>query len=242
MVVTVVRLLSGDASAAEVAEEGRSLRPRRLEEYVGQEAAREKLAVALEAARRRRRPLDHVLLYGPPGLGKTTLAHIIARELGSRLVVTSGPAVERAADLMGILTNLEAGDVLFIDEVHRLARGVGEYLYPALEEFAIDFVVDRGPYARTLRLDLKPFTLVAATTRAGLVAPPLRDRFGLLLHLDFYDVEALETIVTRTARVLGVDLDPAGARLIAARSRGTPRVANRLLRRVRDYAEVRGEG
>lgn len=217
-----------------------SLRPRSFEEYVGQRQVVDRLRVAVAAARERREPLDHVLFYGPPGLGKTTLAHVIARELGVPLVQTSGPAVERPGDLMGILTNLEPGAILFIDEVHRLPRAVEEFLYPAMEDYRVDFVVDKGPFAKTVRLDIQPFTLVGATTRAGLLAAPLRERFGLFYHLDFYPPEELRRIVARSARLLGVELEPEAEEVIARRSRGTPRITNRLLRRVRDYAQVGG--
>ncbi|MDI3298295.1 MAG: Holliday junction branch migration DNA helicase RuvB [Bacillota bacterium] len=217
-----------------------SLRPRSFDEYVGQRQVLDRLRVAVAAARERGEPLDHVLFYGPPGLGKTTLAHVIAHELGVPLVQTSGPAVERPGDLMGILTNLEPGSILFIDEVHRLPRSVEEFLYPAMEDYRVDFVVDKGPFAKTIRLDIQPFTLVGATTRAGLLAAPLRERFGLFYHLDFYPPEELRRIVARSARLLGVELEPEAEEVIARRSRGTPRITNRLLRRVRDYAQVGG--
>ena len=219
-----------------------SLRPRSFSEYIGQERVVENLKIAIDAAKRRGEPLEHVLFYGPPGLGKTTLAGLIAHELGANFRPTSGPTLEKPKDLVGILTSLEAADVLFIDEVHRLGSVVEEFLYPAMEDFQIDFVVDRGAYAKTLKLPLKRFTLVGATTRAGMLSAPLRERFGIVQHLDYYDAEALERIVLRSAGVLGVPIEQAGAHIIAARSRGTPRVANRLLRRVRDYAEVRAGG
>ncbi|MDP8959142.1 MAG: Holliday junction branch migration DNA helicase RuvB [Actinomycetota bacterium] len=218
------------------------LRPKRMSEFVGQEELKERLAVLVEAASGRQEALDHVLLSGPPGLGKTTLAGILANEMGSSLRVTSGPALERPGDLAAILTNLEPGDVLFVDEIHRLSRVVEEVLYPAMEDFELDIVVGKGPSARSIRLDLPVFTLVGATTRVGRVVAPLRDRFGFVARLDFYRAEDLETIVRRSAGILDVSITPSGARLIATRSRGTPRIANRLLRRVRDYAAVRADG
>jgi Holliday junction DNA helicase RuvB len=218
------------------------LRPSRLLDYIGQAAIKERLSIFIQAATQRRDAMDHVLLYGPPGLGKTTLAHVIANELGVSIRTTSGPAIERAGDLAAILTNLEPGDVLFIDEIHRLARAVEEVLYPAMEDFALDLVLGKGPSARTLRLDLPRFTLVGATTRAGMLTPPLRDRFGVIVHLDFYSPGDLAQIVLRSARVLNVPIDPEAAQEIAKRSRGTPRIANRLLRRLRDYAQVKGDG
>ncbi len=220
----------------------RHLRPRTLEECIGQGKVREGLRIAIQAARARGEPLDHILLHGPPGLGKTTLANVVAAEMGANLVQTSGPALERGGDLMGILTNLEYGDVLFVDEIHRLPRSVEEFLYPAMEDFCVHFVLDRGVHARTLRYTLKPFTLIGATTRAGLLTSPLRERFGIFYHLDFYSEDELTQLVHRSARILGVPITDGGAREIARRSRGTPRVANRLLRRVRDYAQVRSDG
>ena len=217
-----------------------SLRPPTLDAFVGQGRLKERLAIAIGAAQERDEPLEHVLFHGPPGLGKTTLAHIIASEMGGKLVSTSGPALEKTADLMGILTNLQTGDVLFVDEIHRTPRTIEEYLYPAMEDFAVDFVLDKGPFAKAIRIPLKRFTLVGATTRAGLLASPLRDRFGLLFHLDFYTPEELETIVRRSADLLDVTLEADAATEIARRSRGTPRIANRLLRRVRDFAQVKG--
>ncbi len=221
---------------------GASLRPRSFDEYVGQTNVVENLKIAIDAARRRNEQLEHVLFYGPPGLGKTTLAALIARDMGRAMRPTSGPTLEKPKDLVGILTSLEDGDILFIDEIHRLGRVVEEFLYPAMEDFQIDFVVDRGAYAKTIKLPLKRFTLVGATTRAGMLSAPLRERFGIMHHLDYYSVDELQRIVVRSSGVLNVPIDDEGAHTIAARSRGTPRIANRLLRRVRDFAEVRAGG
>jgi len=219
-----------------------SLRPQRLDEFVGQKKIVESLKISISAALSRKEPLEHILLSGPQGLGKTSLAHIIAHEMGTKITATSGPAIERAGDLIGILTNLERGDVLFIDEIHRLSKVVEEFLYPAMENFQIDFVLDKGPYAKTIKFNLKPFTLIGATTRAGLLSAPLRGRFGMFFHLDFYTEEEIMEIIKRSAKILGVSIEDKAILEIARRSRGTPRVANRLLRRVRDYAQVKGEG
>jgi len=235
------RTVEADATLEDVVY-GATLRPRTFEDYVGQGQIVENLRIAIAAAKARGETLEHVLFSGPPGLGKTTLANLIARDLGGTLHQSSGPTLEKPKDLVGILTSLGTGDILFIDEIHRLGATVEEYLYPAMEEFQIDFVVDRGAYAKTLKLPLKRFTLVGATTRAGMLSAPLRDRFGLMYHLDYYEPSELRQIVERSARVLDVRIDGEGAQTIAARSRGTPRIANRLLRRVRDFAEVRADG
>lgn len=219
-----------------------SLRPRWMKEYIGQDKAKNKLDIFIKAAKQREEPLDHILLHGPPGLGKTTLAGIIANEMGVDFKVTSGPAIERPSDLASLLTNLKSGDVLFIDEIHRINRSVEEVLYPAMEDFGLDIIVGKGPSARSLRIDLEKFTLIGATTRAGQLSSPLRDRFGVLLNLELYDNPSLETIITRSASILNVPIEKAGAMEIARRSRGTPRIANRLLKRVRDYSQVKGDG
>ncbi len=236
------RLVSPELISKEEELFNRSLRPPTLEEYIGQKKVVEKLSIALQAAKQRGEPLEHALFYGPPGLGKTTLAYIIANVMGSKITTTSGPALERTGDLMGILTNLGQGDILFIDEIHRLPANIEEFLYPAMEDFKVDFVVDKGMFAKTINVPLKKFTLVGATTRAGSLSAPLRNRFGLFYHLEFYAVDELRQIILRSARILGAEIDNAGATEIARRARGTPRIANRLLRRVRDFADVKAKG
>ena len=235
------RIITTEAAEEDIRIEG-SLRPRSLDEYIGQEKAKNNLKIYIEAAKTRGEPLDHVLFYGPPGLGKTTLAGIIANEMGTHMKVTSGPAIEKPGEMAAILNNLQEGDVLFVDEIHRLNRQVEEVLYPAMEDYAIDIMIGKGPSARSIRLDLPKFTLVGATTRAGLLTAPLRDRFGVVHHLEYYTVGELTTIIRRSAVVLGVEIDEKGAAELARRSRGTPRLANRLLKRVRDFAQVKYDG
>ncbi|HOU24583.1 MAG TPA: Holliday junction branch migration DNA helicase RuvB [Anaerolineae bacterium] len=235
------RIISPRRLADEVAQDT-TLRPRLLVEYIGQERVKQNLGICLSAAKARGESLDHVLLYGPPGLGKTTLAHVIANEMGVSIKVTSGPAIERPGDLAAILTNLRQGDILFVDEVHRLGHAVEEVLYPAMEDYALDIVIGKGPSARSIRLKLPHFTIIGATTRIAMMTSPLRDRFGIVYRLDFYDAPAMEAIVGRSSRILGIPIDGEGVSTVARRARGTPRVANRLLKRVRDFAQVRAEG
>ncbi len=236
------RIISGKPIAEEEEVFTWSLRPKTLKEYIGQQAIVNKLSISLEAAKMRGEPQEHLLIHGPPGLGKTTLAHIISKEMDARLINASGPALHRIADLMGILTNLENGDVFFIDEIHRLPAAVEEFIYPAMEDFRVDFVVDKGPFSKVINVPLKRFTLVGATTRVGLLSAPLRDRFGITYHIDFYPTDDMYKIVVRSAGLLSVDIDKEGAEVIAECSRGTPRIANRLLRRARDYATVKADG
>lgn len=240
--MTDERLITGQASDGEESAYERAIRPKRLTDYTGQTAVCEQMEIFISAARQREEALDHVLIFGPPGLGKTTLSHIVANELSVNMRQTSGPVLEKAGDLAAILTNLEENDVLFVDEIHRLSPVVEEVLYPAMEDFQLDIVIGEGPSARSIKLDLPPFTLVGATTRAGLLTSPLRDRFGIVQRLEFYTHEELSSIVSRSADILNVELDTQGSVEIAKRSRGTPRIANRLLRRVRDYAQVKGDG
>lgn len=235
------RVVTGNKIVDDADREG-SLRPKRISDYVGQDKIKENLSVFIQAAKQRDEALDHILFHGPPGLGKTTLAHIIAREMDVQIRTTSGPVIEKPGDLAAILTNLESRDVLFIDEIHRLSPVVEEILYPAMEDYKLDIIIGQGPSARTIKIDLAPFTLVGATTRSGLLTNPLRDRFGIICHLDFYSVDELKSIVKRSAEIMNIQIDEAGSEEIASRSRATPRVANRLTRRVRDFAQVRGKG
>jgi len=239
--MTRERMVTGDPVNPEEESFTWSLRPKTLNEYIGQIAIVKKLSISLEASRKREEPQEHMLLYGPPGLGKTTLAHIVSKEMNSRLITASGPTLNRIADLMGILTNLEKGDVFFIDEIHRLPKNVEEFIYPAMEDFRVDFVIDKGPFSKVINVPLKRFTLIGASTRVGLLSAPLRDRFGISYHLDFYPPEEIYKIVVRSADLLKVEIDSEAAECVAARSRGTPRIANRLLRRTRDYAQVKSD-
>lgn len=240
--IEIDRLVAPDAGEPLEERFDRAIRPKTLADYIGQPAVCEQMNIFVSAARMRKEPLDHTLIFGPPGLGKTTLANILANEMGVSLKTTSGPVLEKAGDLAALMTNLDAGDVLFIDEIHRLSPNIEEILYPAMEDYQLDIMIGEGPAARSIKLDLPPFTLVGATTRAGLLTSPLRDRFGIVQRLEFYGVKDLSIIVARSANILGVQLDAAGAHEIALRSRGTPRIANRLLRRVRDYADVKSDG
>lgn len=236
------RIISPEGAGHEEEKAFLSLRPTRLDEYIGQKNLVEKLRLSITAARNRGEPHEHILFHGPPGLGKTTLAHILAREMEANIISTSGPTLTRSGDLMGVLTNLQRGDVLFIDEIHRLNPVVEEFIYPALEDFKVEFLIDKGAFSRAINMPLQQFTMIGATTRVGLLSAPLRDRFGIYHHIDFYEVEELKDVVLRSAGLMKVEIDEAGARVVGMRSRGTPRIANRLLRRVRDYCEVKGDG
>ncbi len=240
--MAIDRVLSADSAGRQEETLNAALRPRTLAECVGQAHIKDKLSIAITAARQRQEPLDHILFYGPPGLGKTTLAHVVANEMGSTLRVTSGPALAKQGDVMGLLSNVATGDILFIDEIHRLSAPVEEFIYPAMEDFKVDFTVDSGLHAKTINFPLKHFTLIGATTRAGLLSAPLRGRFGMIYHVEFYSVEELTDVLARSARCMELETTPQALRLMAARSRGTPRIANRLLKRVRDYAQVKGTG
>ncbi len=240
--MAIQRVLNAESTGTSEEYFNLTLRPKSLDECIGQENIKEKLSIAIQAARKRGEPLEHILFYGPPGLGKTTLANIIAAEMNAAIRVSSGPAIAKQGDVMGLLSNINTGDILFIDEIHRLSATVEEFIYPAMEDFKVDFTVDSGMHAKTINFPLKRFTLIGATTRAGLLSSPLRSRFGMLYHLEYYTVDELTEIVRRSARLLNLDCDPAALKLIAARSRSTPRIANRLLKRVRDYAQVKGTG